>query len=95
MNLFTERLQRLGGGPLVLHSHLHLVVTGRIGHIAIMDVLDDIDPVVIRQQLADAGIVNGQLVDEDKLNNDPFIQQVYVDANDAAREHEQRLLVVP
>ena len=53
------------------------------------DVLDDIDPVVIRQQLADAGIVNGQLVDEDKLNNDPFIQQVYVDANDAAREQEQ------
>ena len=53
------------------------------------DVLDDIDPAVIRQQLADAGIVNGQLVDEDKLNNDPFIQQVYVDANDAAREQEQ------
>lgn len=40
------------------------------------DELDDIDPAVIRQQLEGAGIVNGELVDEDKLNSDPFIQQV-------------------
>lgn len=40
------------------------------------DELDDVDPAVIRQQLEDAGIVNGELVDEDKLNSDPFIQQV-------------------
>lgn len=40
------------------------------------DELDDIDPAVIRQQLEDAGIVNGELVDEDKLNSVPFIQQV-------------------
>lgn len=40
------------------------------------DELDDIDPAVIRQQLEDAGIVNGELVDEDKLNSDPFIQHV-------------------
>lgn len=40
------------------------------------DELDDIVPAVIRQQLEDAGIVNGELVDEDKLNSDPFIQQV-------------------
>ena len=53
------------------------------------DELDDVDPAVIRQQLADSGIVNGQVVDEDKLNNDSFIQQVYVDAEDAAREQEQ------
>ena len=44
------------------------------------DELDDVDPAVIRQQLEDAGIVNGELVDEDKLNNDPFIQQVIADA---------------
>lgn len=43
------------------------------------DELDDIDPAVIRQQLEDAGIVNGELVDEDKLNSDPFIQQVMTD----------------
>lgn len=44
------------------------------------DELDDVDPAVIRQQLEDAGIVNGELVDEDKLNSDPFIQQVIADA---------------
>lgn len=48
------------------------------------DELDDIDPAVIRQQLEDAGIVNGKLVDEDKLNSDPFIQQVMADAESDA-----------
>lgn len=48
------------------------------------DELDDVDPVVIRQQLEDAGIVNGELVDEDKLNSDPFIQQVMADAEAVA-----------
>lgn len=48
------------------------------------DELDDIDPAVIRQQLEDAGIVNGELVDEDKMNSDPFIQQVMVDAESDA-----------
>lgn len=48
------------------------------------DELDDIDPAVIRQQLEDAGIVNGELVDEDKLNSDPFIQQVMADAESDA-----------
>ena len=54
------------------------------------DELDDVDPVVIRQQLEDAGIVNGELVDEDKLNSDPFIQQVMADAEtDAERNFYQ------
>lgn len=48
------------------------------------DELDDIDPAVIRQQLEEAGIVNGELVDEDKLNSDPFIQQVMADAESDA-----------
>lgn len=48
------------------------------------DELDDVDPAVIRQQLEDAGIVNGELVDEDKLNSDPFIQQVMSDAEAVA-----------
>lgn len=48
------------------------------------DELDDVEPAVIRQQLADAGIVNGELVDEDKLNSDPFIQQVMADAEAVA-----------
>ena len=48
------------------------------------DELDDVNPAVIRQQLEDAGIVNGELVDEDKLNSDPFIQQVMADAEAVA-----------
>lgn len=48
------------------------------------DELDDVEPAVIRQQLEDAGIVNGELVDEDKLNSDPFIQQVMADAESDA-----------
>lgn len=54
------------------------------------DELDDVDPAVIRQQLEDAGIVNGELVNEDKLNSDPFIQQVMADAEtDAERNFYQ------
>lgn len=54
------------------------------------DELDDVDPAVIRQQLENAGIVNGELVDEDKLNSDPFIQQVMADAEtDAERNFYQ------
>ena len=48
------------------------------------DELDDVDPAAIRQQLEDAGIVNGELVDADKLNSDPFIQQVMADAEAVA-----------
>lgn len=48
------------------------------------DELDDVDPAVIRQQLEDAGIVNGELVDEDKLNSDLFIQQVMAEAEAVA-----------
>lgn len=40
---------------------------------------DDVDPNAIRQRLEDAGIVNGQLDDEEKINGDPFIQQVMSD----------------
>lgn len=58
------------------------------------DELDDVDPAVIRQQLEDAGIVNGELVDEDKLNSDPFIQQVMADAEtDAERNFYQNKIV--
>lgn len=54
------------------------------------DELDDVVPAVIRQQLEDAGIVNGELVDEDKLNSDSFIQQVMADAEtDAERNFYQ------
>ena len=40
----------------------------------------------LREKLADRGIENGQMVDPDKLDNDPFIQQVVSDAEQAAAE---------
>lgn len=39
----------------------------------------DIDPVTIRENLAQRGIVNGEVVDPEKLDADPFIQQVMAD----------------
>ena len=44
------------------------------------DTFDDIDPEQIRQNLAQRGIVNGEVVDPDALERDPFIQQVVADA---------------
>ena len=49
------------------------------------DTFDDIDPEQIRQNLAHRGIINGEVVDPEALNNDPFIQQVVADA-EAAQE---------
>ena len=49
------------------------------------DVFDDVDPAAIREKLAQSGIVNGEVVDEDALNNSPFIRQVMADA-EAANE---------
>ncbi len=43
------------------------------------DNFEDIDPVVIRETLAQRGIVNGQVVDEDAANSSPFIQRVMAD----------------
>ena len=53
------------------------------------DSLDDIDPVALREALAERGIENGQVVDPEKLDSDPFIQQVMRDAEQAAPEQAQ------
>ena len=50
------------------------------------DVLDTVDSSQIREKLAQRGIVNGEPVDSDALNNDPFIQQVVADAEAAEQE---------
>ena len=51
---------------------------------------DDIDPIAIREALEERGIVNGQVADPEKLDNDPFIQQVVSDVEQiAAAETEQ------
>ena len=44
------------------------------------DRFDDIDPIAIREALEERGIVNGQVADPKKLDNDPFIQRVVSDA---------------
>ena len=43
------------------------------------DNLDDVDPIAIRETLAQRGIVDGHVVDPEKLDNDPFVQQVMRD----------------
>lgn len=54
------------------------------------DLLDEIDPDQIREQLAQNGIVNGEVVDPDALARNPFIQQVEADvAAIAAEEAEE------
>ncbi len=58
------------------------------------DNLDDVDPIAIREALAQRGIVNGELVDPEALDRDPFIQQVAADVNRIAAE-EQRTASKP
>ena len=54
------------------------------------DRFDNIDPIAIREALEERGIVNGQVADPEKLDNDPFIQQVVSDVEQiAAAEIEQ------
>ena len=53
------------------------------------DNLDDIDPIVIREALAERGIVNGELVDPEALERDPFIQQVTADVERIAQEEAE------
>ena len=48
------------------------------------DRLDDVDPIAIRETLAEPRIVNGELVDPEALKRDPFIQQVEADAQQIA-----------
>ena len=49
------------------------------------DRFDDIDPIAIREALEERGIVNGQVADPEKLDNDPFIQQVMSDAEQTSK----------
>ena len=53
------------------------------------DNLDDVDPIAIREALAQRGIVDGHVVDPEKLDNDPFIQQVMRDVEAISRETTQ------
>ena len=50
------------------------------------DSFDDIDPIAIREALAERGIVGGKVVDSEKLNSDPFIQRVMQDTERVAEQ---------
>ena len=52
------------------------------------DRFDNIDPIAIREALAERGIVNGQVVDPEKLDNDPFIQRVMQDVEAVSAEEQ-------
>ncbi len=56
---------------------------------------DDIDPIAIREALEERGIVNGQVADPEKLDNDPFIQQVMSDASRLQLPRQNRLPMFP
>ena len=55
------------------------------------DNFDNIDPIAIREALAERGIVNGQVVDAEANRNSPFIRQVMADVDRiAAQEAQER-----
>ena len=56
---------------------------------------EPIDTEAVRQRLAESGIVGGEVVDEDALNNDPFIQQVTELAERIQTEQENEEPSVP
>ena len=56
------------------------------------DNFDNIDPIAIREALAERGIVNGQIVDAEANRNSPFVRQVMADVEQiAAQEARERM----
>lgn len=56
------------------------------------DNFDNIDPIAIREALAERGIVNGQVVDAEANRNSPFVRQVMADVERiAAQEVQERM----
>ena len=55
------------------------------------DDFSDIDPAAIRAALAENGIVDGHVVDPDKLDANPFIQQVMADVEQIAANEPRPL----
>ena len=81
--------------PKVQRRIAQLIKEDRFYTEAEQDRFDNIDPIAIREALAERGIVNGQVVDPEKLDNDPFIQQVMVDVERAAGGDEPEAYTSP
>ena len=77
--------------PKVQRRIAQLIKEDRFYTEAEQDRFDNIDPIAIREALAERGIVNGELVDEEKLDNDPFIQRVMADVEQIAAEEQEQL----
>ena len=72
--------------PKVQRRIAQLIQEDRFFTEAERDALDDVDPIAIREHLAQRGIVNGQVADPEKLDNDPFIRQVMADVEQLTSE---------
>lgn len=72
--------------PKVQRRIAQLIKEDRFYTEAEQDRFDNIDPIAIREALAERGIVNGELVDEEKLDNDPYVQRVMADVEAISRE---------
>ena len=72
--------------PKVQRRIAQLIKEERFYTQAEQDNLDDVDPIAIREALAQRGIVDGQVVDPEKLDSDPFVQQVMADVQRIAAE---------
>ena len=59
------------------------------------DRLDDIDPATIREQLAEHGIVDGEVVDADKLDAAPIVRQAEADAQRISDDEFAREYLIP
>ena len=76
--------------PKVQRRIAQLIKEDRFYTEAEQDRFDNIDPIAIREALAERGIVNGELVDEEKLGNDAFIQRVMADVEQIAAEEQEQ-----
>ena len=72
--------------PKVQRRIAQLIKEDRFYTEAEQDRFDNVDPVAIREALAERGIVNGQVADPEKLDNDPFIRQVMQDVEAVSAE---------
>ena len=60
----------------ILDRVLNLIEEDRFFTAEEQDALEDIDPVYIRERLAESGIEGGKVVDQEKFAQNPFIRQV-------------------
>ena len=75
--------------PKVQRRIVQLIKEDRFYTQVEQDNLDDVDPIAIREALAQRGIVDGHVVDPEKLDNNPFVQQVMRDVEAISRETAQ------